>query len=414
MTRTSFARLAVAIGLLLLLPVAARAAAVTGRVLDSAGSPVAGAKVVWEAYRSDEETLVDETLGTTSAPIGETVTDAEGRFKVALEKPGVEVALRVLPGALPGVLLGGPYDSTEDAALGDVLLAAAEKVSGRVTDEAGKPVAGAKVRAYGGMPFEEEDVALYADATTGADGSFTIANAPGRGRVTARAKGYSPATQTSFQERVTRATLTLRSGGTVQGAVLDPGGKPVEGAIVVSGALAAETDASGQYRIAGLPAGSQAVEAFWKDFAARKDSLRVKKGETAEVPLRLARSASVTGTVVDEKTRRPISGVRISAASGGFAFRGAEPGRLAAARERTQRENSASSGSAREPTRSGRRRPSICPLRCQASSRVYRRQAPSRSLSRSRRASREKSPTNQALRSLARACGSPATPACVR
>ncbi|MDQ5858899.1 MAG: carboxypeptidase regulatory-like domain-containing protein [Acidobacteriota bacterium] len=328
MIRRPIARLAAALALLLL-PAAARAAAVTGRVLDSAGSPVAGARVVWEAYRSDEETLVDATLGTEPAPIGETATDAEGRFRVTIDKPGVEVAIRVLPGALPGALLGGPYDAAEDVALGDVLLAAAEKVSGRVTDEAGKPVAGAKVRAYGGLPFEEEDVTLYADATTGADGSFTIANAPGRGRVTARAKGYSPATQTSFQERVTAAKLTLRSGATVQGTVLDPGGKPVEGAIVVSGTLAAKTDASGAYRISGVPTGSQAVEASWKDFAARKDSLRVKKGETAEVPLRLGRSASVTGTVVDEKTRRPIAGVRVSTASGGFAFRGVEPGRRA-------------------------------------------------------------------------------------
>src|SRR5688572_29957074 len=267
MTRHPLARLA-AVFALLLLPAAARAAAVSGRVLDAAGAPVAGAKVVWEAYRSDDETLVDETAGTTPAPIGETVTDAEGRFKVVLDKPGVEVALRILPGALAGALLGGPYDSTEDAALGDVELPAAEKVSGRVTDDAGKPVAGAKIRAYGGLPFEEEDVTLYADATTGADGSFTIANAPaGAGRVTARATGYSPVTQTSLRERMATARLTLKSGGTVQGTVLDAAGKPAEGVVVVSGALAARTDASGAYRIAGVPAGAQAVEATWKDFA---------------------------------------------------------------------------------------------------------------------------------------------------
>ncbi|MEO8348899.1 MAG: carboxypeptidase regulatory-like domain-containing protein [Acidobacteriota bacterium] len=329
MTRRPFARLAVALALLML-PAAARAAAVTGRVLDSAGAPVAGAKVVWEANRSDEETLVDETLGTSPAGIGETVTDAEGRFKVALDKPGVEVAIRVLPGALPGALLGGPYDSSEDVALGDVELTAAEKVSGRVTDDAGKPVAGAKVRAYGGLPFEDEDVTLYAEATTGADGSFSMVNAPASaGRVTARANGYSPATQTSFRERVTAGKLTLRTGGSVTGTVLDPAGKPVEGAVVVTGTLAAKTDASGAYRLAGVPVGAQAVEAFSKDLAARNDSVRVKKGETSQVPLRLARSAAVTGTVVDEKSRRPIAGVRVSTASVGFSLRGAEPGRRA-------------------------------------------------------------------------------------
>ena len=283
---------------------------------------------MWEAYRSDEDTLVDETLGTTPAPIGETATDAEGRFRIALDKPGVEVAVRILPGTLPGALLGGPYDSTEDVAFGDVELSAAEKMSGRVTDEAGKPVAGARVRAFGGLPFEEEEIVLYADATTGSDGSFTIANAPASaGRVTARSTGYAPATQTSLRERVSAARLTLRSGGTVSGTVLDAAGKPVEGAVVLSGALAAKSDASGAFRLAGVPTGAQTVEAFWKDSAARSDSVRVKKGETVEVPLRLGRSALVTGTVIDEKTRRPIAGVRVSTTAGGFAMRSSDPSR---------------------------------------------------------------------------------------
>jgi protocatechuate 3,4-dioxygenase beta subunit len=99
----------------------------------------------------------------------------------------------------------------------------------------------------------------------------------------------------------------------------------VEGVIVLSGSLAVRTDASGAYRLAGVPRGVQTVEAFGKeDLAARSDSVRVKAGETAEVPLRLARSASVTGSVIDEKTRRPLAGVRVSARAGGFSFRGGE------------------------------------------------------------------------------------------
>ena len=91
---------------------AAGAATVSGRVLDSAGTPVPGAKVVWEKYRTDEEVLVDETKGAAPEKLGETATDAEGRFRVKLDKPGVEVAIRVIPGALAGALLAGPYDSS--------------------------------------------------------------------------------------------------------------------------------------------------------------------------------------------------------------------------------------------------------------------------------------------------------------
>jgi protocatechuate 3,4-dioxygenase beta subunit len=43
--------------------------------------------------------------------------------------------------------------------------------------------------------------------------------------------------------------------------------------------------------------------------------VHVKKGETVDVPLRLAKSASLTGSVIDEKTRRPVVGVRVLASS---------------------------------------------------------------------------------------------------
>jgi protocatechuate 3,4-dioxygenase beta subunit len=314
-------RLAALLPLLLIAP-AAGAATLTGRVLDSGGNPVPGTKVVWEAYRADEETLVDETRGAAPVPLGETATDSEGRFRVTLDKPGVEVAIRVLPGALAGALLPGPYDSSEDVEIDDIELPAAEKVSGRVTDETGKPVSGAKIRARSGSLFEEDDVVRYAETTTGADGAFSIANAPGKsGSLSVRAPGYAPSSQFSMR-RTGLANVTLASGGTVSGTVLDPAGKPAEGAIVLSGSLAARSDASGTYRLGGVPRGTQTMEAVGKgDLAARNDAVRVKKGETAEVTLRLARSASVTGSVIDEKTRRPLSGVRVSASTGRFSFR---------------------------------------------------------------------------------------------
>jgi large repetitive protein len=306
------------------------AATVSGRVLDPAGAPVAGAKVVWEAYRSDEETLVDETRGTQPAPLGETATDGQGRFQVKLEKPGVEVSIRVLPGGLPGAILRGPYDSSEDVTLDDVELPAAERVSGRVVDDGGKPVSGARLRVVGGLPFEEDDVTAYADGTSAADGSFSIANAPANAmELTTRAAGYAPTVTVRMQRRSVDK-VTLRSGGTVQGIVADPSGKPAAGAIVTAGATAAATDAAGAFRLAGVAPGDPAVEAIWKgDFVARKSPVRVKKGETVDVSLQLARAASIAGTVIDEKSRRPISGVRLAATSPRFALRRAGPARAA-------------------------------------------------------------------------------------
>ncbi|HSE62971.1 MAG TPA: carboxypeptidase regulatory-like domain-containing protein [Thermoanaerobaculia bacterium] len=300
----------------------ARAATVSGRVLDSGGAPVAGAKVTWEAYRTDEQTLLDDTQGAVPAALGETATDAAGRFQVKLEKPGIEVSIRVMPGALPAALLGGPYDASEDVALDDVELPAVEKISGRISDESGKPVADARIRATGGLPFEEADVVFYAEAKSAADGAYSIPNAPvGGGGLSVRATGYSPLRQPSAQRRTT-VNVTLKKGGTIRGIVTDPAGKPAEGATVISGSLAAKSDSSGAWSLTGVPPGTREVEAFWKDdLAARRDTVHVKKGEAVDAGLRLGKAASITGSVVDEKTRRPIAGVRVWASATSF-FRG--------------------------------------------------------------------------------------------
>jgi protocatechuate 3,4-dioxygenase beta subunit len=313
----------VAAALFLSLAPGLSAAIVTGRVIDSAGTPVAGAKVAWEAYRGDEQVLVDETKGTTPSRIGETTTDAAGRFQVRLDKPGVEVSLRILPGSFPAALIAGPFDSSEDVGLDDVELPAPEKLSGRVTDEAGKPIAGARIRVRGGFAFEDDDAVSYAETTSAADGFWSIPNAPANaGRVSVRAAGYAPATQPGLQRRSV-VNVTLKKGGAIRGTVSDAAGKPAEVATVIVGEIATATDAAGTFELSGVPAGSTQVEALWKDdFAARRDTARMKKGETVEISLRLTKAASVTGSIVDEKTRRPLAGVRVTASSSGSLFRG--------------------------------------------------------------------------------------------
>src|SRR6266508_4771604 len=92
---------ALAPALLFLLAAQSRAGSVTGRVLDASGKPTASAKVQWMAYRSDDEVLLDETAGKDPAILGETSADAQGQFRIVLDKPGVSVALRVLAQARP-------------------------------------------------------------------------------------------------------------------------------------------------------------------------------------------------------------------------------------------------------------------------------------------------------------------------
>lgn len=299
-----------------------RAGSVTGRLLDASGKPVGGAKVVWTPYRTEDEGLLDQTNGKDPAPLGETSTDAQGRFRVPLDRPGTAVALRIVAAGLPSARFAGPFDSTEDVSLLETQMPPAEKLAGRVLDEAGQPVASARVRAIGGEgPFESES-RFVAEARTGPDGSFAILEAPSGPRAVAvSAPGYVPFSRFQFEPKP-EENVTLRRGGTVRGTLVDAGGKAVAGAIVRTDESAGETDASGMFRIAGVPAGSHSVQAVWKEeFSAHKENVRVRKGEETEVALRLARAPLISGTVIEEATRRPIAGATVSASpAAGFAF----------------------------------------------------------------------------------------------
>src|SRR5580765_3267301 len=94
--RAGWTRTALAAAVMLALAGTVRAGSIIGRVLDSSGRPVSGAKVQWLAYRGDDEILLDQTTGADPSPIGEMATDEQGRFRVVLDKPGVSVALGVL------------------------------------------------------------------------------------------------------------------------------------------------------------------------------------------------------------------------------------------------------------------------------------------------------------------------------
>ncbi len=300
--------------LLFLIAAQARAGSVTGRVLDAGGKPVAGAKVQWTAYRSDDEALLDLTAGRDPAVLGETSTDAEGRFRAVLDKPGVSAALRVVVGGHPSARFAGPFDSSEETSLFDILLPAAQPMSGRVVEEAGKPVGGARILVTSSEGLLDGDARYVAEARAGADGAFAVPDAPSGARVVVvRAQDFIPANRIQIEAKPDEK-ISLQQGGSVRGLVTDPAGKPVPGVLVTTDDAAAQTDAQGKFRLAGLPAGGLHLQALSKDdLAARKDGLRVRKGEEVEANLKLRPGTVISGTVIEEGTRRPVAGARVSA-----------------------------------------------------------------------------------------------------
>ena len=247
---------ALSAALLMLLPVQARAGSVTGRVLDFSGKPLAGARVQWTAYRTDDEVLLDQTTGNEQAVLGSAATDADGRFRVVLDKPGVSVSLRVLPVGLPSARFAGPFDSSEDNDLFDVQVPAARPASGRVVDEGGKPVAGAKVLVVLAGSDVDGDARYLAEARTGADGAFAAPDAPeGTRAIVVRAPGFVPVNRVQLDAR-SDEKVSLQRGGIIVGSVADAAGKPAADVIVTAEEIAAATDAQGKFRLAGVPRGA--------------------------------------------------------------------------------------------------------------------------------------------------------------
>ncbi|HSB37109.1 MAG TPA: carboxypeptidase regulatory-like domain-containing protein, partial [Thermoanaerobaculia bacterium] len=190
----------------------------------------------------------------------------------------------------------------------------ARLMSGRVVDEAGKPVAAARVLVVSTEGVLDPDQRSLGEARTGADGSFTVPDAPEGARiVVVRAPDFVPANRIQLEPKP-EERISLQRGGVVRGLVTDASGKAAAGVIVTSEDAAAQTDAEGKFRLTGLPAGSLHLQALWKDdFAARNDGVRVRKGEEVEANLKLKPGVAISGTVIEEGSRRPVAGARVSA-----------------------------------------------------------------------------------------------------
>jgi len=124
--------------------------ALTGRLVDEAGRPLAGVR------------------------FNDVVTDADGRFRV--ENVGVDhpVRLYVGRGRVPEAVISAVMRPGHDHDVGDVVLGTPRRLTGRVLDRHGRPLGGASVAA---RPFFGGSNAR-AFTTSHADGSFSMRVAP--------------------------------------------------------------------------------------------------------------------------------------------------------------------------------------------------------------------------------------------
>ncbi|HEX3127751.1 MAG TPA: carboxypeptidase-like regulatory domain-containing protein [Thermoanaerobaculia bacterium] len=298
----------------------------SGRVVDSAGRPVEGARVrlylpSWEGEVEDFEARL---------PL-ETVSGADGRFvfpHLAARRCDLHVAREDLAPRLVSDLeipgKAGLFD------LGDIRLEPGAAIEGRVLDEDGRPIEGAEVGFY--FSSELEAIDDHPPAYAGPDGSFILRALPAgdRYRLWIRAEGFVsqdapdvvPPTPEPLRIQLRRAhTLTIR--------VVDTEGNPVPKARLsrleesssisgmgISGSIGMDdlgwTNEQGLYSVAGLEAGAMDLLVEADAFETRLiRGARIPDTAASSVEIELTRGAAVEGQVLD-RDGKPVTGVFVT------------------------------------------------------------------------------------------------------
>lgn len=353
------------------------AVAVTGRVLDEAGRPVAGASVTFLADPlAAALALRPGAARPAVAALPEATSGADGRFSIEArlrapdeEEPGFlgaalqpQLVVRHEAFATLAQSFSNPQPPRLDA--GDLVLAAGAWIVGRAVDENGRPVAGARASARNTgddrgprgflMPFGGAGDQL-GEVVTAADGRFRVSGlAPGRAELSVRADGrrlgFVGDLELQARQPADAGDVPLPLGQSIAGVVLDDQGRPIEGAEVSVSSMArimvnriedlprgqigqefgqvARTDAAGRFEVSGLGGGHYTVHAQAEGYA--EDSRPDVPAGTRDVRLQPARLGGLFVQVVSEIDGLPVAGARIKATQapvGDQPFRRFEDGR---------------------------------------------------------------------------------------
>ena len=305
-------------------PTAAGASVVVrGRAVDAAGAARAGVELrlfTWPAGDFDEDVVFD------TKPKSDELrarSGADGRFAFALtaDRGGF---IELLDGefvfaAAPPNVRGGKGDQD----LGDVVVVRAAVVRGRVQNEAGAPLAGAKVVTERGLlGFDEQS-----GTVTTADGAFALGKLrPGACTLRVALAGHLPhAAELELQAEEQRdgVVVTLRTGQAIAGRVVDDRGvgvaaakvgakrKEVRAGMDVERFAADEavvTDANGWFTLTGLADDVVTVSAFGKEHTTAT-AADVAIG-TMDVVLRVERLGAIEGVLVGADGA-PIAGSEV-------------------------------------------------------------------------------------------------------
>ncbi len=305
--------LAVTLAVILAGPQGPPGTAVNGRVTDPRGAPLADVQV-WTIARD----------GAQGQPA---VTGTDGRFALA----GLGFSHRIEL-CRPGYLSESPaFGEVADGAV-EVVLAPAARVSGRVLDATGRPLAGAFVSVWvpdqvfvstetqfeGPCPMRR----TARSAVAGADGRFLVDHLePGRYWLGAGAEGHLPVLRKELELAAGETSvedLLLERGAVLRGRILGPDGTPQAGLrLHVRGGRSQSSErrseADGSYVLTGIDPGLRELHVASEQGLTERHQVEVGPGENV-LDLRYPTRSrpELRGRVVDG-AGRPIGGARVRA-----------------------------------------------------------------------------------------------------
>jgi hypothetical protein len=205
------------------------------------------------------------------------------------------------------ILNGSGVPSTASIIQMSATAASVGTVTGKVTNTAGAPIAGASVSSGGN------------GAITGSDGVYTLQLPGGTATLTAALGGYQSASESvtvTAGQTTQAATLQIQpvNPGNVTGSVVNSSGTGLSGASVTAGGLSTTSAADGSYALNNLPAGQTTIQASLTGFQSGSATVIVVAGTTTAAPVitLVSGSGSITGSV------KNTSGGAIAGASVGF------------------------------------------------------------------------------------------------
>lgn len=296
------------------------------RVLDSKGAPIVGANVEAQIWREGAKPVAPQT------------TDANGAASFAIPEFNGKPASAGISVVAPGFAFKNAALKAENV---EITLQPGVIWRGKVTDEAGKPVAGASVRVMGAMLGNvwESGVSLFGKRNsaayttqTGADGSFSVADVPAKMGLRFEVEHPDYAVKGGNDALPDApAIIKLALGGSVRGRVLNVAGRPIAHALVHANPQrlsdspnGGQTDENGVFIIPSLATGTYNIDVTPESLGGNGDFLvlrvlgvPVEAGKTNDAPdLRAVKSFQIQGVVRDTLTKKPLEGVQVGAQQG--------------------------------------------------------------------------------------------------